>query len=640
MAFIFLKTDAFRNTIMKSSAIAKWEQKNRSDIPVRRPYRGIQIKEDTYSTIAVRHPNGDPIPLISSSDTHGDQEKGHIGSVNEYADYVLQSVQEQRMEKQQIVETFGDPYVYFFGERPRIVQFSGQLISTEDFNWRAQFWQNYDENIRGTKLVQKNARAYVSFDTIVVEGYVLNASAIDNAENPYLIQFNFSMLVTNYFDWSSIGQTEYPGFGESVSASILNLELQFDRSQFTSTGAEVRLKNLEAMSSPAGILATIRSGIRQLNNTLSMVSGLIDKVHNVIGGRVVRLPLGAAGYLRTTGAAVIAGGSAEFPEMYNPVTARYETIPGGSLKLRMPGAALFAPPWISQVTNQPRGYIFENYDEYPNRAQPEKLSELLSLPQMLEIQNRTVERLVNVTAEDLALTNYNMIAEAGSWLGDLAEAVNFVKSNFGMIMSAAAFVRDPMTIVQQSLGIGVGTTSQSRIAGRSQELAKSGIKTTAQEEANRSILERAGKWIGGSAINTFTSTATAKSENAKPASIGEVYNQSGYQQVSAEAGPGDLAYEPAYGDQNYSALVSQGGAPAQATLEEAYGNTDSPTGTDVAPASLSEVYGTGSSSSAVRSPADIAAALQQSQSTDVATDEDTSGIAGEDDVGSKIDPVV
>jgi hypothetical protein len=446
--FMFLSTDSF--SIQKAKGNNPNITLEPDDAwggtkPIRRPYRGIQIKEDTYSTLSVRNPDGSAIPLISSSDT-SPTNSGKGGLVYEYADYILQRVDDQRAEKQQIIETFGDPFVYFFGERPRIVTFSGLLVSTEDFNWRSQFWKNYDESFRGTQLVQKNARAYISYDTIIIEGYPLAASAVDSADEPYTIPFSLQMFVTGYYDWSSIGSTRFPGKDSFIDLDVLNRELEDQRSKFVSSSSKVRLKNLTAKPA-GGIAAAIRSGLKAVNDVVSLVDGVTDAIHNVIGGRVVRVPIGAAGYYQNAGNAVVGAGSISsavlssdaLGEKFDSATGQYKGVTG-SVKLRMPSYSKYATPWTSNVDKgSPVGYIFENYDEYPTR-------ERVSLDKRFKRnnlgRNKAEEHALELAARakeyDAQLALYNQIAEAGGILGTLAEAVVFAKSAFGMVMTVAA----------------------------------------------------------------------------------------------------------------------------------------------------------------------------------------------------------
>lgn len=191
----------------KSSANAGALDKKRrgadkNKLPIRRPYNGMTIKEDTYAVISVVGLDNKPIPL-------GVSEKAADGSetnspTDAYSDFILQTIQTQRAEKQQIVETFGDFYVFFFGQQPMSITVNGMLVNSEDFNWRTEFWHNYDKYFRGSKLVQMNARVYLAYDTVVIEGYPYSASASEDNMFSAQIPFTMSMIVTNYFDYSQI----------------------------------------------------------------------------------------------------------------------------------------------------------------------------------------------------------------------------------------------------------------------------------------------------------------------------------------------------------------------------------------------------------------------------------------------------
>ena len=223
--FIELRTDAFAsntsglqvNQFGISAGLA-------TQAPVRRPLRGIEIKDDRYATIRVIKSDGTDIPLLdsgSTSNTHPGLNNTAQGpnpipaqsaaaSSIIYSNFILQTVDDVRQEKSQLMETFGDTYVFFFGERPRILQVSGLLFNTLDFNWRSEFWRNYETVLRGTKLVEQNARLYLQWDDIIVEGYILGAQAQDVADMPYHIPFNFTLFVTNHTYLSAIGDDMYP----------------------------------------------------------------------------------------------------------------------------------------------------------------------------------------------------------------------------------------------------------------------------------------------------------------------------------------------------------------------------------------------------------------------------------------------
>ena len=137
---------------------------------VRRPLRGISIKEDTYAVLRVKTATGTDIPLFdSSSPDHVD----NIGRSAQYSNFIIQQIQEQRQEKQQIIETFGEDYIFFFGERPRFLNVSGVLVNTKDFNWKSEFWVNYENNLRGTKLVELSTGAKINVPLFINTGDIV-----------------------------------------------------------------------------------------------------------------------------------------------------------------------------------------------------------------------------------------------------------------------------------------------------------------------------------------------------------------------------------------------------------------------------------------------------------------------------------
>jgi hypothetical protein len=210
--FIELVTDAFEETFSSRSAgvAATSRVSSRAGNRVaRRPTRGLEIKEDTYASIKVILSDGSELPLLDSSSRDGTSQGG-------YSNFILQSVGEARMEKHQLVETFGATYIHFFGEAPRFLDVTAVLINSHDFNWEAEWWENYNENFRGTKLVEKGARLYLFYDDNIVEGYMLQCQAQKVSTEPHLIQMSFRMFLTNYRNISFIGSPEFPIHGDAI----------------------------------------------------------------------------------------------------------------------------------------------------------------------------------------------------------------------------------------------------------------------------------------------------------------------------------------------------------------------------------------------------------------------------------------
>jgi len=203
--FIELTTDAFEEVLAKQK-----RGKNKGDRSARagrriarRPTRGLEIKDDTYAMIKLISASGHEIPLIDSSSPDGQTSSG-------YANFMLQSVQEARMEKHQIVETFGDSYIFFFGESPRFIDVSAVIVNSHDFNWEAEWWENYNKYLRGTKSAEMGARVYLFYDDNIVEGYIVQSQAAKSADNPLMLQMNFRMFITNYQNISFIGNPNFP----------------------------------------------------------------------------------------------------------------------------------------------------------------------------------------------------------------------------------------------------------------------------------------------------------------------------------------------------------------------------------------------------------------------------------------------
>lgn len=204
--FIELTTDAFEDNF-KAQSRGKRGNENRSSRAgrrvARRPLRGIEIKEDTYAMIKVIQADGTTVPLVDSTSPDGLTSSG-------YANFMLQSVTEARVEKHQIVETFGDAYIFFFGESPRFIDAQAVLLNTHDFNWRAEWWQNYNDLLRGTRLVETGARVYLFYDDIIIEGYLVHANVLETSQQPYQVTLQFRLFVTNYSNISMVGNPNFP----------------------------------------------------------------------------------------------------------------------------------------------------------------------------------------------------------------------------------------------------------------------------------------------------------------------------------------------------------------------------------------------------------------------------------------------
>jgi len=270
-----------------------------NDRHVRRPVRGIQVKDDTYATIQVRQANGVALPLFDAAG------RSATGRGTHNSNFLLQQVQEQRAEKMQVILTFGAPYFYFFGEQPRVISVSGVLLNTEDFNWRAEWWENYETYLRGSQCVRNKTRVYLSWDDIVVEGYISNATAVEDSQNRNMVQFQFQMYLTNYQNISRIGDPDAHWIGKEVNLDPSTLDLPGGGG--TSLTAINRIENQKAYELAAqsgrgknSLTAALRAGQSGILSTAfvelqGQVVDLLSLAGNFISGRNIRVPRGFEG---------------------------------------------------------------------------------------------------------------------------------------------------------------------------------------------------------------------------------------------------------------------------------------------------------------------------------------------------------
>jgi hypothetical protein len=264
---------------------------------VRRPVRGIQVKDDTYGTLQVRRADGVALPLFDAASRSANGRGTHNSN------FLIQQVTEQRAEKMQVILTFGAPYFYFFGEQPRVISVSGVLLNTEDFNWRGEWWENYETYLRGSQCVRNKTRVYLSWDDIVVEGYISSANAVEGADNRNLVQFQFQMYLTNYQNISRIGDPDAHWIGKELNLDPSTVDLP--GSGGTSKTVLVRQANQQAFELAQGrdknsLFESLRSGqVDQLAGQFVEIQGQVVSflalAGTFISGRNIRVPRGFEG---------------------------------------------------------------------------------------------------------------------------------------------------------------------------------------------------------------------------------------------------------------------------------------------------------------------------------------------------------
>lgn len=124
-----------------------------------------------------------------------DSKSQEIDLIPPYTKFFLEGVQEGHQERTQIVETFGDFYVFFFGERPPVYTFTGTLLNTNSINWAEDFMFFYDNFLRGTKCVELNSKLILTYGGKQIEGFLMGMNTSTQAISEKGIQLSFQVLV-------------------------------------------------------------------------------------------------------------------------------------------------------------------------------------------------------------------------------------------------------------------------------------------------------------------------------------------------------------------------------------------------------------------------------------------------------------
>lgn len=197
-----------------------------------RPNYGFNFKRNRIAFLSVIDAEGVPIPIVGSrpptNTISSDKDIELLGRPvydRYYTDFIVTGIVETRSDKVQIIDTFGEAYYFTYGQAPKNLQITGYLFNTEDYNWRVRFWENYENYLRGSKLAELHARAYLSFDDVVIEGLILNATASLQGDSPNLCPFSFQMIVTHYVQVQSARPTEDIPEGNPFTDAVFMLNL-------------------------------------------------------------------------------------------------------------------------------------------------------------------------------------------------------------------------------------------------------------------------------------------------------------------------------------------------------------------------------------------------------------------------------
>lgn len=109
--------------------------------------------------------------------------------------FFLEQVQENREEKVQVIDTFGEWIAFFFGNKPEVYTYAGTLLNAENHDWANEFQENYDHFFRGYVAAENRATIVLQYDNMMVEGYMLNCSISKNSMADKAVPFTFNLLI-------------------------------------------------------------------------------------------------------------------------------------------------------------------------------------------------------------------------------------------------------------------------------------------------------------------------------------------------------------------------------------------------------------------------------------------------------------
>ncbi|KKM20582.1 hypothetical protein LCGC14_1644010 [marine sediment metagenome] len=111
--------------------------------------------------------------------------------------FFLEQVTENREEKVQVLDTFGEFIAFFFGARPEVYTYQGTLLNSVNHDWKNEFLLNYEYFLRGSQAVKHRATMFLQYDDVIVEGYMLNSQIRQTGVDDVTVPFTFNLLILN-----------------------------------------------------------------------------------------------------------------------------------------------------------------------------------------------------------------------------------------------------------------------------------------------------------------------------------------------------------------------------------------------------------------------------------------------------------
>jgi len=207
--------------------------------------------------------------------------------------FFLEQVNETREEKVQVIDTFGEWVAFFFGRKPEVYSYSGTLLNAKNHDWKNDFQFNYDNFLRGSQAVKHRATMILQYDSVMVEGYMLNCAITQTSVSDKSVPFQFTLLVINR---SSLNPRQMLGLRFRRSGGTDEERMLFDSMQasldLTKTGSTNDMETFILMREyfsgqykPAAGVSTYRNGATESGESAKpgAVSGAAPGVRENVG---------------------------------------------------------------------------------------------------------------------------------------------------------------------------------------------------------------------------------------------------------------------------------------------------------------------------------------------------------------------
>jgi hypothetical protein len=159
-------------------------------------------------------------------------ERDSAGQFFKFADFIITDVSISSREKMQVVNTFSDPVVFFYGSMPEFASFQGMLLNSNIYDlpgqsaytrtqgsntsnvagqhpiWKWRFIQNYEERFKASASLQRGHSIFIVYDDVCLECRITGFNFSQNAANDKLVPFNFSVFIIKKFPIDPQGEKE------------------------------------------------------------------------------------------------------------------------------------------------------------------------------------------------------------------------------------------------------------------------------------------------------------------------------------------------------------------------------------------------------------------------------------------------